>query len=183
MIFAYDEDRVLFASNYYEIDVELLGDRYYGNPTEENLPCWHPYKGMLAYVDSLNCRITDLIRYCVTIPEELSFETLEILYQDIIDVLKKNRFKTNESRDFTLYIADSDTVYMLTRLGIVFRESRNKKISGKCLDALSHKIPDGLSAEERVKEYYRLENGFYRRQNIPILTFRPDEDGVRIVEL
>ena len=184
MIFAYDKDRIYFAFDKYDIDDDpAFFPYYYKNPTEENLPCWHPHEGMLIYVSSPNARITDLIRYYVKIPTEISFVYAEDLYRAITDLLKRNGYETFESKDYWVVIANSVEGYRISGGGVIDRLEHDGMLGGG-----NRIISDSVSKEEippleAIKEYFRKEHSYIDRKNDSIIVMNTAESGVQIVEL
>jgi hypothetical protein len=182
MTFAYGKDVIYFATNYLSLEVDD-GDFYYDNPTEENLPCWHPHEGMFIYVRTENARLVDLIRYYVDIPKELSFASISRLQEDIWDVFAENGYKSHEAYSVEITIADGKDAYHINSKGIIDRDDKQSAISGAFSTGLDNKMLKGLSPVERLKEYYRIRNEYYQRKNTPILLFSTDKKGVEIIEL
>ena len=179
MIFAYDQDKIYFACGEYD-----LNDRkYYMNPTEENLPVWHPHEGMLIYVNTNNQRIVDLIKYSVNIPKELSFETLNSFYEDIWECLRREKYKNPDAYRLTITIANSRDAYYLNKNGITDRDDKLTPVSGGVSLELIDDSLFELTPVERIKEYIRIENEFYGRKTSPILFLSTDEYGAKLIDL
>ena len=179
MIFAYDKDRIYFSHSY----DSLYEQEYYFNPIEENLPCWHPHEGMLIYVNTNRPRIVDLIRYFVNIPTELSFESLNGFYEDIWSTLRENGYTNDAAYRLDVTIANAHEAYYLSKLGITDRDDKQTTVSGSMSPELAASISRDLSPIERIKAYYRLENSFFGRKDLPILLLSTDEPGVKLVDL
>ena len=179
MIFTYDKDRIYFALNLHS----LREREYYQCPIEENLPCWHPHDGMLIYVYTTIPRITDLIRYSVHIPTELSFGTIRDFYEEIWSVLCDNGYTNDKAYELEIVIASSSEVYCLTKSGIIDRDNKLTPVFGDIYTELSAAVPKDLPPIDRIKAYYRLENDFLKRKSLPIILLSTDENGAKLVDL
>jgi hypothetical protein len=179
MIFSYDKDKIYFALE----EGELNSNFKYFEKNQDNLPCWHPHDGMLIYIYTRNYRIVDLIKYYAKVPSELSFETLHDFYEDVWNILQKNGYKKEDEFRLNIVLANSSEAYYVSKYGVTNRDDKLTYVSGDMSPEIAAHLPRELSALERIKEYYRAENEFYKTQNIPIMLFSTNEPGVKIVDL
>lgn len=179
MIFAFDKDKTYFALEDGDFDANV----WYYEASEENLPCWHPHDGMLIYVNTRNYRIIDLIKYCVKVPTELSFETIHDFYEDVWALLQENGYTNDEEYRLDITLVNSEEAYYLTKHGIINRDDKLTYVSGQMSPEIAANLPRDLSPVERIKAYCRAENEFYKTKDTEIMLFSTDEPGVKIVKI
>ena len=179
MIYAYDKDGIYFATDIFD----LADYRYYLNPTEDNLPVWHPHENMLIYVDCTVARITDLIRYNVEVPKTLTPATVHDFYEEVRELIISNGYTNNKAYSLFISIADGQEIFLISKLGIISHGDRRQPIGGDNDRVLTLTLSPDLSPVEAIKEYYRNANEHTHRANKPFLLANTAEEGVKLVEL